>query len=129
MSKPPDAPLQNIHSTFLAPYYSLTSNETLGFWLTTLCNAVIEASAADANAKTVVCNIEIWSKDLHRTQKPLMLLAIEKRSHFTFDMLHWIKHITKLLTAVALAPSADRPRENRETCDVVHFRAVLDSRR
>jgi hypothetical protein len=32
-----------------------------------------------------------------------LLLAIEKRSHFTFDMLHWIAHVTKVLVAVAKA--------------------------
>jgi hypothetical protein len=35
------------------------------------------------------------------------LLAIEKKSHFTFDSLHWIQHLTKLLSAVARAPAAD----------------------
>jgi hypothetical protein len=103
----PDAPLQNIHSTYLAPYYALTSNETLGSWLTTLCNAVMTASADDENARIVVRNVEICSKELYRTQKPLMLLAIEKRLHFTFDILHWVKHIAKLLTAVAMAPATE----------------------
>jgi hypothetical protein len=103
----PDAPLERIHSTYLGPYYSLTSRETLGSWLTDLCNAVIEAQEDDAHAKAVVSNIESWSEELNRTEKSVMLLAIEKRSPFTFDILHWIAHVTKLLTAVAKARVTD----------------------
>jgi hypothetical protein len=103
----PDAPLERIHSTYLAPYYSLTSNETLGSWLTDLCSAVITAPKDDANARMVARNIETWAEELYQTQKKLMLLAIEKRSSLMFDILRWIAHVTKLLTAVAKAPATD----------------------
>jgi predicted DNA-binding protein YlxM (UPF0122 family) len=103
----PDTPLERIHSTYLAPYYSLTSKQTLASWLTDLCNTVIAAQADDVNAKAVVDNIESWAEELYRTEKNLLLLAIEKKSQFTFDMLHWITHVTKLLTAVAQAHVTD----------------------
>lgn len=35
----PDAPLVSTHSSYLAPYYSLTKVGTLGTWLTNLCNS------------------------------------------------------------------------------------------
>jgi hypothetical protein len=103
----PDAPLERIHSTYLGPYYSLTSDQTLGSWLTGLCNAILEAQEGDAHAAAVVDNIEAWAEELYRTQKTLLLLAIEKRSHFTFDLIHWIAHVTKLLIAVAQAAVTD----------------------
>lgn len=103
----PDTPLSSIHSTYLAPYYSLTRKETLGSWLTDLCNAVVAAEENDADAKAVVGNIADWAEELYRTEKTVLLLAIEKRSHFTFDVLHWITHVTKLLTAVAQAHVAE----------------------
>ena len=109
----PDTPLSNIHSTYLAPYYSLTSKETLGSWLTDICNAVIAAQEDDANAKVAVDNIESWAEELYRTERTILLLAIEKKSQFTFDILHWITHITKLLTAVAQARVTDVHSRNQ----------------
>jgi hypothetical protein len=103
----PDTPLERVHGTYLAPYYSLTSKQTLGSWLTDLCNAVIAAPEGDVEAKAVVDNIESWAEDLHQTEKKILLLAIEKHSPFAFDVLHWIAHVTKLLTAVAQAPVTD----------------------
>lgn len=103
----PDAPFTSVHSTFLAPYFSLSKVQTLGSWLTNLCNAIIDAKDDDKNAERVVANLETWTKELYRTQKTLLLLAIEKKSFFTFDLLHWIAHVTKLLNAVARAPVTD----------------------
>ena len=34
----PDTPLSNVHSSYLAPYYSLTITEALGTWLANLAN-------------------------------------------------------------------------------------------
>jgi hypothetical protein len=103
----PDAPLTNIHSSYLAPYYSLTKTQTLGDKLTQLSNALIDAARDDKVAIGILRNIQTWSDELYRTEKTLLLLAIEKKSHFTFDSLHWIAHVTKLLLALARAPIAD----------------------
>jgi hypothetical protein len=102
-----DTPLDRVHSNYLSPYYSLTKTRTLGDKLTELCNALIDCEQHDNAAKGVLRNIQTWSKELYRTEKTLLLLAIEKKSHFTFDSLHWIAHVTKLLTALARAPIAD----------------------
>lgn len=102
-----DTALDNIHRNYLSPYYSLTKTQTLGDKLTELANAVMGASNDDKIAKAVLRNIQTWSGELYRTEKTLLLLAIEKKSHFTFDILHWIAHVTKLLTALARAPVAD----------------------
>jgi hypothetical protein len=102
-----DTPLDNIHGNYLSPYYSLTKTQALGDKLTELANAVMGASHDDKIAKAVLRNIQTWSDELYRTEKTLLLLAIEKKSHFTFDSLHWIAHVTKLLTALARAPVAD----------------------
>jgi hypothetical protein len=103
----PDAPLDNVHSNYLSPYYSLTKTQTLGDKLTALFNVLIDAEQDDKLAKAVIRNVQTWSGELYRTEKTLLLLAIEKKSHFTFDSLHWIAHVTKLLTALARAPIAD----------------------
>jgi hypothetical protein len=104
----PDAPLTNIHSSYLAPYYSLTKTETLGDKLAQLSNALIDAEKDDKVAKRIIRNIKTWSDELYRTEKALLLLAIQTKSHFTFDSLHWIAHVTKILLALARAPIADK---------------------
>ncbi len=85
----PDATLSSVHSTYLAPYYSLAETQTLGTWLTDLCNAVIAAEKGDKNAEMVLRHLESWAEELYRTEKALLLLAIEKKSQLTFDLLHW----------------------------------------
>jgi hypothetical protein len=105
--KIPDAPLERIHSTYLGPYYSLTTEQGLGSWLTALCNTILKAQPGDDQATAVIDNIEAWSEELYRTQKTLLLLAIEMRSPFTLDLIQWIAHVAKLLTAVSKAEATD----------------------
>ena len=105
--KVPDTPFSSIHSHNLAPYYSLAKTQTLGDRLTDLCNALVGAEKDDELARGALNNFQDWSEELHRTEKTLLLLAIEKKSHFTFDILHWIEHVSKLLVALARAPAAD----------------------
>ncbi|MEA2840780.1 MAG: hypothetical protein QOF41_2110 [Methylobacteriaceae bacterium] len=109
----PDPPLSNVHSAHLAPYYSSTQLETLGSWLTNLCNALISAETSDDKTGSLIRHLRTWAEELYRTEKTLLLLAIEKRSHFTFDMLHWIAHVTKVLVAVAKA-SVTNDHDRRE---------------
>ena len=105
--KTPDAGLLSIHSSSLAPYYSAASNDTLTSWLTDLTNALSDADANDEAAQRVIGHIAEWSEDLHQTEKELFVLSIEKKSQFTFDLVHWIVHITKLLLAVSCADVCD----------------------
>lgn len=101
--KIPDASLTSIHSASLAPYYSGTSNDTLMSWLTDLTNALSKAEPSDEVAQRVIGHIAEWSDGIYQTEKELLLLAIDKKSQFTFDLVHWVVHITKLLLAVSCA--------------------------
>jgi len=96
-----------MHSAYLAPYYSLTTTQSLGAWLADLANALTKAEANNQDASTVIRNIEQWAENLYRTEKEALLIAIEKRSHFTFDVIHWIAHVTKLLVFLSRAPAAN----------------------
>lgn len=102
-----DTPLTSIHSTSLAPYYSGTSNASLMSWLTDLTNALSKAEPSDEVAQRVIGHIAEWADGLYRTEKELLLQAIEKRSRLTFDLVHWIVHITKLLLAVSCSDVCD----------------------
>ncbi|SDZ79610.1 ABC transporter permease [Microbulbifer marinus] len=105
--KIPDKPLISIHSSSLAPYYSGTSNDSLMSSLTDLTNAILNAEPGDELAQRVIRHLVEWAEELYQTEKELLLLAIEKRSHLTFDLIHWIVHVTKLLLAVSCADVCD----------------------
>src|SRR3546814_17356552 len=57
----PDAPLMSVHSTYLAPYYSATSQQGLTVRLSQLVNAVADAPAGDVTARQVIDNVEEWA--------------------------------------------------------------------
>ena len=67
-----------------------------------------DANADDENAKQVIGNIEgMVRRACTETEKEILLLAISKRSQFTFDMIHWISRVTSILLAVSNAPACD----------------------
>ena len=104
----PDAPLSNSHSTYLGPYYSSTSMESLRVRLTTLLNALAEEQPDNEDAQSVIQNIEQWADGLHETTKELLLAAISARSHFTIAMIQWITGVTDILLALSNARPCDR---------------------
>ena len=109
----PDSPLSSVHSQALAAYYSATSYETLTSWLAKLFNVVGSSEPDDEKAQTVTQNVHDWADELHRSEKELLLLAIEKRSHFAFDMIHWISGVADMLLALSNA-SACSPATARD---------------
>lgn len=118
--KVPDTKFSSIHSSNLASYYSGTSNDTLMAWLTQLTNAVSEADADNEDAKNIIDHIEQWSDNLYQTEKELLLLAIKEKSGFTFDIIHWIVHITKLLLAVSCADACNE-HNRKELRNAAHW--------
>lgn len=103
----PDTPLQRIHSTYLAPYYSGLNPQSLLCMLRDLTNAIIDKAADDEDAKTVINNIESWADGLYSTEKELLLLSIEKHSGFTFDIINWIQSIAEILMVISNADACD----------------------
>jgi hypothetical protein len=103
----PDTPFSSSHSTYLGPYFSSTSNDCLLEWLTHLGNAISDSDADDENAKRVISLLSQWSDQLYDPIKELLLKAIDKKSHFTFDVIHWISQVTQTLLAVSNAGACD----------------------
>jgi hypothetical protein len=104
----PDTPLSSSHSTFLGPYYSSTSMQSLRSRLTALANAISEAPPDNTDAQSVIRNIERWADGLYQAEKELLLEAVKAKSHFAFDMIHWITGVTEILLAVSNAPACDQ---------------------
>ncbi len=103
----PDTPLSSSHSTFLGPYYSSTSMQSLRSRFTALANAISEAQPDNTDAQSVIRNIERWADGLYQTERELLLEAVKAKSHFAFDMIHWITGVTEILLAVSNAPACD----------------------
>ena len=72
--------------------------------LTTLVNALADADADNAEVGQAIQNLKEWSDSL-RDQRELLIEAVERRSSFTFDMIHWIRHVTSALLAVSTNPA------------------------
>lgn len=104
----PDTPLSNSHSTFLGPYYSSKSMQSLRSRLTALANAIAKAQPDNTDAQSVIRNIERWADGLYQTEKELLLEAVKRKSHFVFDMIHWITGVTEILLAVSNASACDQ---------------------
>jgi len=100
----PNPPLTSVHRSLLAPYFSSTTDSSLSSSLKLLVNSLLERPADDYLAKQCVINLREWSERTRPMAKSILLLAIEKRSPFVFDILHWIDSIVEVLLAAASAP-------------------------
>ncbi len=101
----PEADFSSPATMNLAPYYSVTNFESLSGTLTSFANALSHPDTSKEDAQRIIKNIEQWADEGYQHEKELLLLAVEKRSQFTFDMIHWIAKISKVLLAVSKAPA------------------------
>ena len=106
-----DSPLSRSHSTYLGPYYSSTSTQSLKVQLTALVNALSKAQTDNTDAQAMIRNIERWADELYRTEGDLLLEAIKVKSQFAFDMIMWITGVTEILLAVSNSPACDHHRQ------------------
>ena len=93
--------------------------------LSRLVKAVADAPAGDVNARQVIDNFGEWADGMYQTEKDLLLHAIEKRSQFTFDMIHWITAVTTMLIAVSNAAACDEHRQQELRKHAAWLIAVL----
>lgn len=100
-----DGVLASVHSSTLGPYYSSTSNRSLRHRLTSLVNELLVAPEEHEQAARIISNITIWAHQIFLPHRELLLLAVQKRSQFTFDVIDWIIGISELLAAVSRAPA------------------------
>ena len=106
--KVPDPWPSNVHSTFLGPYYSLTSPDSLRMRLGTLVSELCESEADNEDAQPIVQNIKTWADCFWPATKNLLLAAVRERSHFTLVMIQWITGVTELLLVLSNAPACGR---------------------
>jgi len=111
----PGNQLFSIHSSFLAPYHSISAPTGLPKLVTELGNLVIQAPEGDANAAGVGHNLRIWSENLWRNQRAMFQAAITARSQLTLDIAYSTEQFTRVLLAVARAPATS----DEERSDII----------
>lgn len=102
----PSNGFKSVPSYVLGPYFSYEST-SLSSGLKSLTNALLNCPADDEKAKKCIANLYEWAKRTQPIAKDMLKLAIEKRSKFTFEILHWIGSITEVLLAAATAPVSE----------------------
>ncbi|WP_353231996.1 hypothetical protein [Pseudomonas helleri] len=108
-----DAGLASIHSTTLGPYFSGTSVASLRGQLTALVNELLAAPQEHDQAARIIGNIEAWAHQIFITHKELLLVAVQRRSQFTFDAIGWAIDISALLSALSQAPACPEHLRDR----------------
>lgn len=104
-----DTPLGSQHRNTLGPYFSSTSISSFRGKLTPLVNQLLEAPADNARAGEIIDNIETWADQIYVPQKELLLLSVQKRSSFTFDVISWAVGVSELLNALSNASACTQP--------------------
>lgn len=109
----PESRLSSIHSTYLAPFYSLSPQAGLLTRMRQLADDLSNADAGNENAQIAARNLEEWADGLYQSQKELLLVAVEKRSPFVLDMLNWITDVSEVLYIVSKAPACPEHSRGR----------------
>lgn len=99
----PNNGFKSVPSYVLGPYFSYQAT-SLRSRLKQLTNALLNCPADDEKAKKCVTNLHEWAKRTQPIAKDILILAVEKRSKFTFDILHWVGDIVEVLLVAASAP-------------------------
>lgn len=99
----PDTPLSSMHQNTLGPYFSSASFSSLRSKLTTLTNQLVTLPEGHTRAGEIIGNVETWADQMYEPHKQLLLMAIERRSFFAFDALHWAIGISDLLLVLSNA--------------------------
>lgn len=102
----PNPPLSSVHRTSLGPFFSSTTQSSLGIQLKGLANALLNASADDARALNCIGSLHEWAERSRPMAKQVLILALEKGSPFAFDILHWIGDIVAVLLMASRAPAS-----------------------
>ncbi len=99
----PSNGFKSVPTYVLGPYFSF-QDTSLSSRLKKLTNALLNCPAEDESAKKCIANLHEWAKRTQPIAKDILILAIEERSKFTFDILHWVGDIVEVLLAAATAP-------------------------
>lgn len=102
----PSSGFQSVPSIILAPYMS-HEETSFASRLGEIANVLQGCPADDEKAKKCIGNLHEWADHSQGVAKDILLLAIKKRSKFTYDSLHWISNVVEVLLAAASVPASN----------------------
>ncbi|MCD0501234.1 DUF2254 domain-containing protein [Achromobacter sp. MY14] len=109
----PETRLEPIHRNTLGPYFSSTSDSSLRGRLTSFVNQLVEAPVVHMRVGEIIGNFETWADQIYGSQKELFLLALQKRSSFSYDLITWAVGISELLNALSNAPACPQYQKDK----------------
>jgi hypothetical protein len=96
-----DTQLMSSHKMYLAPYFSPTDTNSFPTKMEKLAIAISEQNTENNSTECIIRNICEYSDQVYADAKKLLLKSIEKKSAFTFDIVHWISNVSKSLNMLA----------------------------
>lgn len=104
--KIPSSPLEQVHGTYLGPYYSYQQSN-LRPMMGELANWVLKAEEGNEDAKCIIRNFVTWSDQLYDPERKLFEAAIKSETDFLFHIIDWTKSVGEILIALSNAPACD----------------------
>ena len=104
----PDKSIFSIHNGCLAPYYSSTNTISFLNNLVNIVNVLGKSEDKDVISINTLKAIEVWADRLYSDQRELFQLSVEKRSNFTFDIIHWIVKVFEILLVASNVPACNK---------------------
>jgi hypothetical protein len=104
--KIPSNPLEQIHGTYLGPYYSFQQSN-LRPMMGNLANIILNADENNEDAKHIIRNFVTWSDQIYISERKLFEQAIKAKNGFLFHIIDWTESVGKILVALSNAPACD----------------------
>ena len=104
--KIPSSPLEQIHGSYLGPYYSYQQSN-LRPMMGDLANWVVKADKDNEDAKHVIRNFVTWSDQIYDPERKLLQAALKSETDFLFHIIDWTKSVSEILIALSNAPACD----------------------
>jgi hypothetical protein len=104
--KIPSGPLEQIHGSYLGPYYSYQQSN-LRPMMGDLANRVMQADKDSKDAKEVIRNFVTWSDQIYDPERKLLQVALKSETDFLFHIIDWTKSVSEILIALSNAPACD----------------------
>lgn len=104
--KIPSSPFDQIHGSYLGPYYSYQQSN-LRPMMGDLANLVMEADKDNEDAKGIIRNFVIWSDKIYDPERQLFQAAVKSGSGFLFHIIDWTKSVSEILIVLSNTPGCD----------------------
>lgn len=114
------------HKHNLSGYYTSTSLSGLAGRLIELVNALISVEQESEDGRRIISNLSEWSDQLYLHDKEVFLLAIQKSSSLSFDIINWCKTIAEILMAASSADCCNEHFKNKLRDNASSLISVLD---